>query len=61
MTTSVLLQNRHPDRIATLDEYRQSGGYAALAQVLADGAATLHQTVSDALLLGRGGAAFLRA
>ena len=29
MYQQVLLQNRKPDRIATLDEYRQSGGYRA--------------------------------
>jgi NADH-quinone oxidoreductase subunit F len=28
----VLFQNRKPDRIATLEEYRQSGGYQALAR-----------------------------
>lgn len=27
----VLFRNRKPDRIATLAEYRQSGGYEALA------------------------------
>jgi len=30
----VLFQNRKPDRIATLEEYRQSGGYQALADVI---------------------------
>jgi len=34
MYPQVLFQNRKPDRIATLDEYRKSGGYEALAEVL---------------------------
>jgi len=55
----VLLQNRKPDRIATLEEYRQSGGYRALADVLRDYAyKDVRQTIMDAGLLGRGGAAF---
>ena len=55
----VLLQNRHPDRIATLDEYRQSGGYRALADVLKDYShKDVQQAVLDSNLLGRGGAAF---
>jgi NADH-quinone oxidoreductase subunit F len=55
----VLLQNRKPDRIATLAEYRQSGGYRALADVLRDYAyKDVRQTILDAGLLGRGGAAF---
>ena len=55
----VLLQNRQPDRIATLAEYRQSGGYRALADVLRDYSyKDVRQTIMDAGLLGRGGAAF---
>ena len=55
----VLLQNRKPDRIATLAEYRQSGGYRALADVLRDYSyKDVRQTIMDAGLLGRGGAAF---
>jgi NADH-quinone oxidoreductase subunit F len=55
----VLLQNRQPDRIATLDEYRQSGGYRALRDVLKDYShKDVQQAVMDANLLGRGGAAF---
>jgi NADH-quinone oxidoreductase subunit F len=55
----VLLQNRQPDRIATLEEYRQSGGYRALADVLRDYSyRDVRQTIMDAGLLGRGGAAF---
>jgi len=55
----VLLQNRKPDRIATLDEYRRSGGYRALTDVLKDYSyKDVQQAVMDASLLGRGGAAF---
>ena len=55
----VLLQNRQPDRIATLDEYRHSGGYRALSDVLKDYShKDVQQAVMDANLLGRGGAAF---
>ena len=53
------MQNRKPDRIATLEEYRQSGGYRALADVLRDYSyRDVRQTIMDAGLLGRGGAAF---
>ena len=59
MYPQVLLQNRKPDRIATLEEYRQSGGYRALADVLRDYSyKDVRQTIMDAGLLGRGGAAF---
>jgi len=59
MYPQVLLQNRKPDRIATLDEYRQSGGYRALKDVLKDYShKDVQQTVMDSNLLGRGGAAF---
>ena len=59
MYQQVLLQNRKPDRIATLDEYRQSGGYRALMDVLKDYShKDVQQAVMDANLLGRGGAAF---
>ena len=55
----VLLQNRKPDRIASLEEYRQSGGYRAIADVLKDYSyRDVRQTIMDAGLLGRGGAAF---
>ena len=55
----VLLQNRKPDRIASLEEYRQSGGYRAIANVLKDYSySDVRQTIMDAGLLGRGGAAF---
>jgi len=53
------LQNRKPDRIATLDEYRASAGYQALNNVLKDFShKDVQQAVMNANLLGRGGAAF---
>jgi NADH-quinone oxidoreductase subunit F len=59
MYPQVLLQNRKPDRIATLDEYRQSGGYQALTDALEDYShKDVQKAVMDANLLGRGGAAF---
>jgi NADH-quinone oxidoreductase subunit F len=55
----VLFKNRKPDRITTIDEYRQSGGYSALVRVLEKGShAAVKQQILDAVLLGRGGAAF---
>jgi NADH-quinone oxidoreductase subunit F len=59
MYPQVLLQNRKPDRIASLDEYRQSGGYRALKDVLKDYShKDVQQEIMDSNLLGRGGAAF---
>jgi len=58
-TPQILFQNRKPDRIATLAEYRESGGYQALSDVLSNkDPAAMKQTLIDAVLLGRGGAAF---
>jgi NADH-quinone oxidoreductase subunit F len=55
----VLLRNRHPDRIATIDEYRRSGGYEALATVLQKHTPKeVQKLVLDSNLLGRGGAGF---
>lgn len=55
----VLFQNRKPGRIATLAEYQQSGGYQALADVLSKySQKDVQNVVLDAVLLGRGGAAF---
>ncbi len=54
----ILLKNRKPDRITTLAEYRQDGGYATLEAALADDPKNIQQSVSDAVLLGRGGAGF---
>ncbi|MGE5255714.1 MAG: complex I 51 kDa subunit family protein [Hyphomicrobiales bacterium] len=59
MPLQVLFKNRHPDRIATLEEYRASGGYQALADMMARRTpAEVREIVLDAALLGRGGAAF---
>jgi len=55
----VLLQNRKADRIATLAEYRESGGYQALEAVLHDlDYQQIRERISAAVLLGRGGAGF---
>ncbi len=55
----VLFQNRKPDRIATLEEYQQSGGYQGLADALRKHShKDVQQVLLDAALLGRGGAAF---
>ncbi|UCF91345.1 MAG: SLBB domain-containing protein [Desulfobacterales bacterium] len=55
----VLFQNRKPDRITTLEEYRQSGGYRALADVCKHWSPKdVQQEIMNANLLGRGGAAF---
>jgi NADH-quinone oxidoreductase subunit F len=55
----VIFQNRKPDRIATLEEYRQSGGYRALAEVLKNfESKDIAPVLLEAALLGRGGAAF---
>ena len=55
----VLFQNRKPDRIATLTEYRLSGGYTALSNaVRRQTPREIQQQLLDARLLGRGGAGF---
>jgi NADH-quinone oxidoreductase subunit F len=54
----ILFQNRKPDRIATMDEYRESGGYQALRLVLQKPPKEMQQLVLDAGLRGRGGAGF---
>jgi NADH-quinone oxidoreductase subunit F len=59
MVPQVIFQNRKPDRIATIDEYRQSGGYQALATALQKySPKEVQQIVVDANLQGRGGAGF---
>jgi NADH-quinone oxidoreductase subunit F len=59
MYPQVLFKNRKPDRIASLEEYRASGGYEALADVLKNFSyKDVRNTVLDGMLLGRGGAAF---
>jgi NADH-quinone oxidoreductase subunit F len=55
----VIFQNRKPNRIATIEEYRQSGGYQALATALQKySPKEVQQLVVDANLQGRGGAGF---
>jgi NADH-quinone oxidoreductase subunit F len=55
----VLFRNRKPRRPATLGEYRDSGGYRALAVVLEKGSRDqLKQLIADSGLRGRGGAGF---
>jgi NADH-quinone oxidoreductase subunit F len=59
MYPQVIFQNRKPNRIATIDEYRQSGGYQAIATVLQKySAKELQQLILDSGLQGRGGAGF---
>ena len=59
MVPQVLFQNRKPDRIATIDEYRQSGGYEALTVAFQKRSPKeVVQLVVDANLQGRGGAGF---
>jgi NADH-quinone oxidoreductase subunit F len=59
MYPQVLFQNRKPDRIATIEEYRQSGGYQALATTLQRySPKEVQQIVIDSGLQGRGGAGF---
>ncbi|MGZ3557538.1 MAG: complex I 51 kDa subunit family protein [Thermodesulfobacteriota bacterium] len=59
MYPQVLFQNRQPNRIATIDEYRQSGGYQALATVLQKySPKEVQQLILDSGLQGRGGAGF---
>jgi NADH-quinone oxidoreductase subunit F len=55
----ILLENRKPDRITTLEEYEQSGGYQGLKAAISEhGEKVIQQMIEDASLLGRGGAAF---
>lgn len=62
MSEQVLLQNRRPDRPATLEEYRASGGYEALAKVLGKAKPRdLTKMVLDSGLKGRGARASPRA
>jgi NADH-quinone oxidoreductase subunit F len=59
MYPQVLFKNRKPDRIASMEEYRESGGYEALAHVLKNlSYRDVRKIMLDANLLGRGGAAF---
>lgn len=59
MSELVLFKNRRPDRPATLEEYRQSGGYEALSKALAGmSPEEVRKLVLDSGLRGRGGAGF---
>jgi NADH-quinone oxidoreductase subunit F len=59
MVDHVLFQNRRPERIATLEEYRAGGGYEALARVLRRNVPReIHRIIDEAGLRGRGGAGF---
>lgn len=55
----ILLKNRKPDRINTLEEYRRDGGYDALVATIENRTPqTVKSILLDATLLGRGGAGF---
>ena len=55
----VLLANRRPDRIITLEEYRQSGGYQGLKTAVETlQTSDISRMLEETNLLGRGGAAF---
>jgi NADH-quinone oxidoreductase subunit F len=59
MYPQVLFENRLPDRPATLETYRESGGYQALSEALRNGSPeSVRGQVRDAGLMGRGGAGF---
>jgi NADH-quinone oxidoreductase subunit F len=55
----VLFRHNRPGRVVTFAEYRQGGGFAALAKALREmSPAQVQQTVIDSGLRGRGGAGF---
>jgi NADH-quinone oxidoreductase subunit F len=59
MYPQVLFQNRMPNRIATMEEYRASGGYSTLGDTLKNrNHKQIQQLVLEADLRGRGGAGF---
>jgi NADH-quinone oxidoreductase subunit F len=59
MFEEVLFQNRRPERPASLDEYRQSGGYEALIEAVKQRTPEeVRQLVLDSGLRGRGGAGY---
>ncbi len=55
---NILLKNRGKGETVPLQEYRKSGGYAALGKARAGKPADLIRLVKDSLLRGRGGAGF---
>lgn len=58
MTPRVLFMNRKPDRIATFEEYRASGGYDALERFIGKDPAEVTRIIEESGLRGRGGAGF---
>ena len=59
MSELVLFQNRQPNRIATFEEYRASGGYKALTDTIGKvSPKEVIRIVEEAGLKGRGGAGF---
>jgi NADH-quinone oxidoreductase subunit F len=55
----ILLKNRKPDRINTMEEYRRDGGYEALVATIENRRPqAVKDILLDATLLGRGGAGF---
>lgn len=55
----ILFRNRRPDRIATLEEYRASGGYQSVEEFIGRRApAEVTSRIDEAGLRGRGGAGF---
>lgn len=61
MHSRVLLKNQKENRIATIEEYRQGGGYEALENALARNVPSpegIREILLEANLLGRGGAGF---
>ncbi len=59
MSDLVLFKNRRPNRPATFDEYRRSGGYESLMSIVGKKTpAEVCRMVKDAGLRGRGGAGF---
>ena len=59
MIKQVLFQNRKPDRPATIEEYRNNGGYRALTEAITRlSPEDVVRKVSESGLRGRGGAGF---
>ena len=59
MYPQIILKNRKPDQIISLDEYKMDGGYHTLASVIQSRKPSeIRNILRDAGLQGRGGAAF---